>query len=229
MAEYQLPLITSETAENARIELLSALQAADNPAAWMIFMESVTRLLPEILSSGRPSADAIANSAIGRLGFSSWQAMVEAPTDAHGLGWNFYGWKGWRRAWSVVQEHPWLRDQPFSSSEINTWAKDFKPFPDSLEALQALRVAKVSATEQKRTDALKEAQVALAEALGRLRALEGQVRQERETNAGLTEEVGRLRSEIVQLQVELGILKSTPAPVKLSRFQHLRAFLFGTD
>uniref|UniRef100_UPI000A831DC3 hypothetical protein n=1 Tax=Pseudomonas abietaniphila TaxID=89065 RepID=UPI000A831DC3 len=69
MAEHQLPLIAPETAEKARTELLSALQVADNPAAWMDFMESVTRLLPEILSPGRPSTDAIKRSPIGQLGF----------------------------------------------------------------------------------------------------------------------------------------------------------------
>jgi hypothetical protein len=229
MAEHQLPLIAPETAEKARTELLSALHVADNPAAWMDFMESVTRLLPEILSPGRPSTDAIKRSPIGQLGFKSWQAMIEAPADAHGLAWNFSQWKAWRRAWATVQANPWLRSQPLSSSEINNIAIEFKPFPESLEALQALRQAKVATTEQKRADTLAEVQRALIEAGGRLKVLEEQLHQEREANTQLSSEAGRLRGEVEQLQAQLNVLRETPAPsVKLSRFQHFCAFLFGS-
>lgn len=232
MTEQQLPLIVPEIAEKARAELLSALDEADNPAAWMGFMESVTRLLPDVLSAGRPSSDAIARSVIGQLGFKSWQEMVEAPVDANGLGWNIHTWRAWRRAWATVQANPWLMGQPFTYSEINTWDKVYKPFPASLEALQQLLQNTAAATEQKRVSALAEAQKALAEALGKLKVLEDQLHLMRDANAGLTEETGRLRAEIVQLQVELGVLKAapapSPAPVKLSRFQHLLAFLFGS-
>lgn len=228
MAEHQLPLIAPETAEKARTELLSALQVADNPAAWMDFMESVTRLLPEILSPGRPSTDAIKRSPIGQLGFRSWQAMIEAPADAHGLAWNFSQWKAWRRAWATVQANPWLRNQPLSSSEVNTLANEFKPFPESLEAIQALRHAKAATTEQKRADTLGEAQRALIEAGGKLKALEEQLRQEREANTQLSSEAGRLQAEIVQLRGEVELILSEPqaGPSSLTRWQHLKA-VFG--
>ena len=220
MAEHQIPLITPETAEKARTELLSALQVAENPAAWMDFMESVTRLLPEILSPGRPSTDAINRSPIGQLGFKSWQAMIEAPADAHGLAWNFSQWKAWRRAWATVQANPWLRSQSLSSSEVNTLANEFKPFPESLEALQALRQAKATDTEQKRTDGLKEALRALAEANGKIAILTEQLHREREVNAGLLNDSGRLEAEIVKLKDEIKRVSSTQ---KLTRWQHLVA------
>lgn len=229
MAEQQLPLIAPETAEKARTELLSALQVADNPAAWMDFMESVTRLLPEILSPGRPSTDAIKRSPIGQLGFRSWQAMIEAPADAHGLAWNFSQWKAWRRAWATVQANPWLRSQPLSSSEINTLANEFKPFPGSLEELQQLRQAKVTTTEQKRSDTLAEAQRALIEAGGRLKVLEEQLHQVREANAGLSSETGRLQAEIVQLRGEIELLSKPQAgPRSLTRWEHFKAFVLGS-
>lgn len=228
MAEHQLPLIAPETAEQARTELLSALAVADNPAAWMIFMEAVTRLMPDVLSSGRPSTDAINSSPIGQLGFKSWQSMIEAPTDAHGLAWNFHMWKAWRRAWATVLANPWLRAQPFTYSEITTIFNEFKPFPSSLEELQALRQAKVTTTEQKRADTLAEVQRALIEAGGRLKVLEEQLHQEREANTQLSSEAGRLRGKVEQLQAQINVLRETPAPsVKLSRFQHFCAFLFG--
>lgn len=235
MAEHQLPLITPETAENARTELLSALHFAENPAAWMDFMESVTRLLPEILSPGRPSTDAIKRSPIGQLGFTSWQSMIEAPADAHGLAWNFSAWKAWRRAWATVQANPWLRSQSLSSSEINTMANEFKPFPGSLEELQQLRLAKVTATEQKRSDTLAEAQKALSEANGRLKILGEQLHQVREANAGLSSETGRLQAEVVQLRGEIKLLskpellsKPHASPRSLTRWEHFKAFVFGS-
>jgi len=192
MAEHQLPLIAPETAVRARAELLSALAVADNPAAWMVFMEAVTRLMPDVLSSGRPSTDAINSSPIGQLGFKSWQSMIEAPADAHGLAWNFHMWKAWRRAWATVLANPWLRAQAFTYSEINSLAVEFKPFPESLEALQALRQAKSTDTEQKRTDGLKEALRALAEANGKIAILTEQLHREREVNAGLLNDSGSL-------------------------------------
>lgn len=220
MAEHQLPLIAPETAEKARTELLSALQVADNPAAWMDFMEAVTRLLPDILSPGRPSTAAIQASPIGQLGFKSWQAMIEAPADAHGLAWNFSQWKAWRRAWATVQANPWLRSQSLSSSEVNTLANEFKPFPESLEALQALRQAKVATTEQKRADTLTELQRGLAEANGKIAVLTEQLRHEREANAGLLNDSGRLEAEIVKLKDEIKRVSSTQ---NLTRWQHLVA------
>lgn len=220
MAKHQLPIITPETAEKARTELLSALHVADNPAAWMDFMESVTRLLPDILSPGRPSTDAIKRSPIGQLGFRSWQAMIEAPADAHGLAWNFSQWKAWRRAWATVQANPWLRSQSLSSSEINTMANEFKPFPESLEAIQALRQAKVATTEQKRADTLTELQRGLAEANGKIGVLTEQLRNEREANAGLLNDSGRLEAEIVKLKDEMKRVNPTQ---KLTRWQHLVA------
>lgn len=220
MAEHQLPLIGPETAEKARIELISALHVADNPAAWMDFMESVTRLLPDILSPGRPSTDAIKRSLIGQLGFKSWQAMIEAPTGAHGLAWNFSQWKAWRRAWATVQANPWLRSQSLSSSEVNTLANEFKPFPESLEAIQAIRRAKAATTEQKRTDTLTELQRGLAEANGKIAVLTEQLRNEREANAGLLNDSGRLEAEIVKLKDEIKRVSPTK---KLTRWQHLIA------
>jgi hypothetical protein len=241
MAEHQLPLYVPETVAKARGELLSALQGADNPAAWMGFMETVTRLLPEILSSGRPSTDSIARSIIGQLGFKSWQTMIEAPAELGGLAWNFSAWKAWRRAWATVQAYPWLRSQALTSSEINTLANDLKrlekPFPGSFEALQEILQAKAAATEQKRSDTLTEAQRAAAEARqslaemsGKLDAVTEQLRLEREANGGLSSEAGRLQAEVGQLRSELSVLRSTPPPVipKLGRLEHLRAFLFGS-
>lgn len=234
MAEHQLPLIAPETASKARAVLLAALQVADHPSAWMDFMEAVTRLLPEILSSGRPSTDSINRSVVGQLGFRSWQAMIEAPADAGGLAWNFSAWKAWRRAWATVQANPWLRSMPVTSSEVNTLANELKrlgkPFPSSPEALQQLLDAKAAAATQKRAETLTtaheqlaEAQRALAEAQGMLAALTDQLNQEKTGTAGLQAETGRLRAEIAQLHEQIRNTADKAAPVKMTRWQHIVA------
>lgn len=242
MAEHQLTLLIPETAEKARAELFSALKLADNPSAWMDFMETVTRLLPDILSSGRPSTESINRSAIGQLGFKSWQAMIEAPTDAHGLGWNFSAWKAWRRAWATVQAHPWLRVQPFTYSEINTWSNDLKradvPFPSSLEALHELQKAKASTTEQKRSETLAEAQKAAQEALAAATTLRDQLTEAVSRENKLAEEIGSLKGQLKSALVEIDTLRpsvldqggSSTAPAKLRRnwWSRLLAYLgFG--
>ena len=113
-----------QDARETRAELVAALGTEADRGHWMIFMQSVTRLLPDVLSSGRPTRAAIERSAIGQLGFESWAEMVEAPIEAGGLGWNMSAWKAWRRAWAVVQANPWMLEQSLSSSEVNSLANE---------------------------------------------------------------------------------------------------------
>lgn len=221
-------------AHQVHAELLAALGTESNPAQWMIFLETVTRLLPDVLSSGRPTKDAIQRSPIGQLGFTSWKAMIEAPAELGGLAWNFSAWKAWRRAWATVQANPWLRSMPLTSSEINTVANDTKrlgkPFPGSLEELQELQRVKVTTAEQKRTDALAEAHRAIAEASGRVATLTEQLQLERGTGADQAAEIGHLQGVIAGLRGEIEQLRSAASDAsipRLSRLGHLRAFLFG--
>ena len=228
----------SMTPQDIQKELVAALGTENQPSQWMAFMDTVTRRLPEILSPGRPSAEAISRSAIGKLGFKSWQAMIEAPAELGGLAWNFSAWKAWRRAWATVQANPWLRNQELTSSEINTMANDTKrlgkPFPGSLEELHELQRAKVTTAEQKRSEALTEAQGALAEARkalaeteGKLAALADQLTQEKITSAGLQKDAGKLQAEIAQLRTQIELLSQPQAvPRSLTRWEHLKAF-FG--
>lgn len=170
------PFIT-RGARAAHDELVSALGTENNPRQWMVFMQAVTRLLPDVLSSGRPSRDVINRSPIGQLGFTSWQAMIEAPATANGLGWNFSAWKAWRRAWSTVENHPWLMytEHGYTSSEVNTMALEAKrdgvAFPanaleldERLTGRQAAKDARRAESVQGLTQRAEAAEAALAEA-----------------------------------------------------------------
>ena len=105
-------------AREAHTALVAALGTAHIPHQWMLFMETVTAYLPNILSKGRPSAADIRHSVIGINGFKSWRQMIEAPTDQGGLGWNYSIWKAYRRAWGYVGEYPWLRNEALNYSEV---------------------------------------------------------------------------------------------------------------
>lgn len=246
MPGQQLSFLVPASARNAHAELLEALGTESNPAQWMRFMEAVTRLLPDVLSVGRPTAEAIKRGPIGQLGFSSWSAMIEAPTDAGGLGWNVSAWKAWRRAWAVVQVQPWLQTQPMTSSEVNTLAADVKrlgvPFPSSPEDLEAFRDSNRQAIEQRKADTAQaqreradraealalELRTQLASATGRAAALAEQQAGSESRAQELARQIGQQAQEIEQLQKDLATArKPKPQPAPLTRWQHLRAALLG--
>lgn len=154
--QNNLSLLITAKAKEAHAQLLEALGTENNPAQWLLFMQAVTKLMPEILKKGRPTAEAINKSLIGQLGFKSWQAMLEAPVSAGGLGWNVSAWRAWRRAWGVVQEHKWLMDAGLTSSEINTLAIEQKgaDFPQSLEEYEEIKEERSEALEHARANAI---------------------------------------------------------------------------
>lgn len=147
-------------AQIALTELIAALGTENNPAQWMIFMQAVTKHLPEVLSSGRPTKEAIQRCAIGQLGFNSWAEMIESP---NGLNWNISGWKAYRRSWSIVENNEWLLNEKYSCSELNQLSINFKKsgieFPKSPEELKNLLEIQIAQKKEKaleQTSALKE-------------------------------------------------------------------------
>lgn len=252
MSGQQLTLLVPKSAREAHAELLAALGTENNPSQWMAFMDAVTKLLPDVLSSGRPSKEAIQRCAIGQLGFTSWQAMIEAPTDAGGLGWNFAGWKAWRRAWTVVQAYPWLRQEAMTSSEVNTLAQDCKrdgmQFPGSAGELEAIRKGRKDAQEARRAESVQgltkraeAAEIAAQEATAALNVATeqlAQVRQQLDTALVKIEEqaeaLGTLKAEKAAAEASRDQWKTkaqakpkATEPAPLTRWQHLAAFFRG--
>lgn len=234
MDTTSLSYLVPAAARSAHAELLDALGTEANPAQWMVFMSAVTRLLPDVLSAGRPTKEAIQRSIVGQLGHTSWQAMIEAPVAAGGLAWNWSGWKAWRRAWSVVEANPWLREQPLGSSEINAIAmacrKASEPFPASLAALDALRDTQKASQELRKadlvaelTDRLAKAEKTALAASMEASALRAQLDAGANRLAEQAELVGSLKAQIEILRAKA---EKQPRPTpKLTRWQHLaRAF-----
>lgn len=228
MSGTQISMLVPESAKSAHAELLAALGTETNPAQWMIFMDAVTRLLPEVLSPGRPTREAIQRSAIGQLGFKSWREMIEAPTDAAGLGWNWSGWKAWRRAWSVVQAYPWLREQPIGSSEVNALQQELnrsgEPFPQSSEEMDAYRAEREKIAADRRSNSiaalnkqLEEAQLRATQAEAQVIVLGEQLQAARTHNTSLGRQLEQLEAQAQGLQ----------QAHQMSRWEHLIAFLRG--
>lgn len=233
-----------ESARQAQSELLQALGSEAHDGAWMDFMAAVTRLLPDVLSVGRPSKEAIEGCAIGQLGFSSWAEMIEAPLDAGGLGWNISAWKAWRRAWAVVCANPWLLDCAVTASVVNRLASlcasEGDPIPGSAQEYESYLQAK----KQKARDLTKQSEDQLRALIIKLQGLldDARVSVIELTEAGAaardlarrTEEaVNRLLAEKAELRAENAKLKDDLAAAllksttRLTRWQHLMAALFG--
>lgn len=234
---------SNAAARETRNQLLAALGTENQPGHWMNFMRIVTERLPDVLSSGRPSKEAIQRSPVGQLGFASWQEMVEAPVEAGGLGWNLHGWKAWRRSWNVVLDNPWLLGQPMTASEINSIALDCKAsgiaFPASLDDLKAMRENRADARAQARAEsiqglteraeaaekALADAQASTITLSAKIEQLETQLAAAMAQVAEQAEQIGALRAERDQWKKRAQ--RPAVAPAKLSRWQHLVAALTG--
>lgn len=161
--------IHRDAAQQIHSDLLSALGTENVPSQWMHFMATVRRHLPEVLSRGRPSRQAIEASVIGALGFTSWRELLEAPVDQGGLALSWSTWRQWSRAWAVISERPALQGEPLTAAEVNRMASQAKAegllFPDDPEALGALQ----GMLRQRRAAAQAETQQAMRE---RIEALE---------------------------------------------------------
>lgn len=241
----QISLLVPPSARAAHAELLAALGTEHVPDQWMEFMDAVTRLLPEVLSPGRPARVAIQRSLIGQLGFTSWREMIEAPTDAGGLGWNWSGWKAWRRAWATVQAYPWLRGQPMGSSEVNALQLECnrtgQPFPQSPEELAARQEQRQAAAAEQRsnsinalTSQLQAAELRATQAEAQVVALDEQLQKARAHHteqgralaqmAQLEEQVHKLQQQVAARQQQIDQLQKAQ---QVGRWQHLVAFLRG--
>lgn len=219
----------SETTENSNIHriqvidrdlrerhqrLVTALGSEANPAQWMTFMETVAELIPHVVvAAGRPSIGEVQNSMIGRLGFSSWREMIETTRESNGLEWSWGGWNAFRRAWSLVEQYPYLRELPVRAGWLNSVSAELKrsktDFPSDLESYQALlesrEQARIEAKAETLTDLktrLEAAESASAQGMQQLTELSS-------ANHLLTEQVAQLQQQLSLANKENGRLLST--------------------
>lgn len=141
------------------VNKLVDLLGSESGNRWIEFMDEIKKELSQILRKGKPRKEDIEASIIGRSGFKSWAEMVNAPAEAGGLSWNLATFDSWRRAYSLVEAHPFLREYEFSASQINTFYRETKPdFPNSQESLDTFLAARSDSQESLRLNSLKDAQ-----------------------------------------------------------------------
>jgi hypothetical protein len=134
---------------------LRELLGSESAGQWILFMDSLGSSLPFILrGAGRPTTEEIASSSIGAGGFTSWREMIESSPAWGGLGWSYDTYKAWKKAYSLVLKHEYLRDLALSSSEINTIQRENKTFPASLEEFQCLKEKRKDAQEERRQNSV---------------------------------------------------------------------------
>jgi len=217
-------LLIPESAKKAKAELIEALGTENNPAQWMVFMEAVTKHLPEILSTGRPTKEAMQKSIIGQLGFSSWSEFIEAKD---GLNWNISGWKAFRRAWSVVEKYNWLKNEKFTSSEVNQLYLKYKDlFPKTKEEYINLGEIEKANKAEKASKNIADLELKINETnklfiqeQGKNQILSAQLADSQATILRLNNQLNNLDHQLKEAQKP-----KKPAP-QLTRFQHFLAAL----
>jgi uncharacterized phage infection (PIP) family protein YhgE len=156
---------------------------AESAGLWIFFMDKVQAMLPFLIGeAGRPKVDAVRASVIGAAGFDSWFSMVESSPDEGGLGWSIDSWKAWKKAFAVVQAHPYLRNLELTASEINTLSREIKPFPPTPEALEAAKLERTKKLNAKRGNAVA--------------ALQGQLAEAKTAIESLTTQLGRVTADL---------------------------------
>jgi hypothetical protein len=165
MAKDENDVVTVEMEMNVPTDT-AVLQMCDYLGAesgnqWLNFMDYTYEILGNIVSGrGKPSAELIKESIIGKAGFTSFKEMIEAPVADNGLGWNISAWNAWRRAYSVVIKHPYLRDLELTASNINTIYNELKKegFPDNIDDFNEYQVNRVSNQKDRQAHSLADAQ-----------------------------------------------------------------------
>lgn len=203
--------IHQDAAQRIRADLVAALGSENVPNQWMHFMAMVRRHLPEVLSRGRPSRQAIEASVIGALGFTTWRELLEAPLDQGGLALSWSTWRQWSRAWAVISERPALQSEPLTAAEVNRLASQaknegqaFPNDPDGLEALQATlsqrREAARAETQQGMRDRLEALEAQLEEARAEHDSLRRALEKAEQRRQAVEQEAQSLRSQVLTLQ-----------------------------
>lgn len=189
--------------------LITALGSEANPGQWMLFMETVQELIPHVVvNAGRPSLGEVQNSLIGKLGFSSWKEMLEAKRENHGLGWSAGGWNAFRRAWSLVEQFPYLRELPVKAGWLNAMSAELKrsetDFPGTLEAYQSLLEAREQARIEAKTETMADLKNRLSEAETASQQGLQQLTELSSANHQLTDQVAQLQQQLNAAHTETG-------------------------
>ncbi|MFK0573023.1 hypothetical protein [Endozoicomonas sp.] len=206
--------------------LITALGSENNPSQWLEFMAAMHELLPEILTVGKPSKNTIEKSLVGRLGFPSWRAMLEAPKEEYGLGWTKAGWDSFKRAWNTVSKYPYLKSMSFSAGYINKYAHEWRDeFPESADQfnqkLNNQKAENKKKAEEKRTNSVTALNEQIQTLQEQVLALNEQLKGKHDRNIKLESTVDEKQNRINELDKKIESLTTKNAEMenKISSLQ----------
>lgn len=156
-----------------QIERFKNLLGAEAAGQWVLFMDEVERTLSFLSKGGAPRKEDIQSSIIGASGCATWKEFLETK-----LGWSYNSWKAWRKAYLVVNAHPYLRELGLSASEINTINRENSVFPADIHAFKALKTSRQAAIDAQYDDSVSQLKAALASAnaeIERLKLIEPEI------------------------------------------------------
>jgi predicted RNase H-like nuclease (RuvC/YqgF family) len=92
---------------------LKDMLTMDEKGGWISIMDFILEYVPYLMSSHRPTNEAIANSLVGKMGYRSFKIFRE-----HELKWSDDKWRDMRKAYALVLAHPYLRELSLSRDAI---------------------------------------------------------------------------------------------------------------
>ena len=218
--------LINQNDQQAYARLLTALGSENNPSQWIEFMLAMHDLLPQILTVGKPPKKVIQESLIGRLGFTSWREMLEAPKEEYGLGWTKAGWDSFKRAWNTTSKYPYLRDMNLTAGYINKYAHEWRDeFPQSAEAftqkLDNQKAENKKKAEERRANSVTALQEQIQTLKDQILALNEQLKGKHDRNIKLESTVGEKQNRINELDKKIESLttKNTDMKNKISALQ----------
>tara|TARA_Y100000296_G_C5173556_1_gene258699 strand:- start:300 stop:989 length:690 start_codon:yes stop_codon:yes gene_type:complete len=177
--------------------------------AWIRFMDIVKSELADVLRPGKPKREAIEKSKIGELGFKSWVEFIEAPRSENGLAWNVASWKLYKKAYSVVEQHPYLRQTEHSASFIATLSRELEPFPATKDELAEALTHRESKLETRKESFLSQAKEEINDLKNQIADLNILIAEQR----GKIEASEALRADFEELSGKHGALSEKYAQV----------------
>lgn len=218
---------------------MEAAGTENEPQQWMVFIRAVREHMPEVLKSGGTSKQALAESPIGILGFSSWREMLEAPTTDGGLGLNWHKWREWSRSWSVIKELPELHGKELTANQVKRLKQECKTlnraFPETISAVEELEEEIQQRKDEEKANTL----AGLKETNQQLNDANVQLQHEldlkQQSLEAYSKQVNELAEQLKVANQEIGELKTKRKNVKdkseklqkMSRWQHFKAIFTG--
>lgn len=106
---------------NAKLKMFIGITQSSD---WIGFVEELLNYCPFVRDRGRPSAENVKNSIIGRSGYKTFTGYLRNELKVKPAT-----WEAWRKAFLLVENFSYLREIGATSSSINNLNNSVENFP----------------------------------------------------------------------------------------------------